>query len=83
VYQVRRSRIILNRIKDVVELCLRKEQAGSVCIHLLVWVSYSNKYCLAMGNKRLSYTVNFNLQALQYAVKEGKRPAGHKFDVNK
>jgi hypothetical protein len=48
---------------------------------LLVFVCYSNKYTLAMGNKRLSYTSSFKLQ-VQYAEKHGRRPAGHKFDVN-
>jgi transposase-like protein len=36
-----------------------------------------------MVNKILSYTPRFKLEAVQYAEKLGKRPAGRKFDVNK
>jgi hypothetical protein len=53
------------------------------CINFLVQVCYRNKYCLAMGNKRLSYKVSFKLKVVQYAEKYDKRSAGCKFDVNK
>jgi hypothetical protein len=46
------------------------------------FVCYSNRYTLAVGSKRLSYTTSFKLQVFQYAEKHGRRSAGCKFSVN-
>jgi hypothetical protein len=68
------------------KICNLKLMTHSVCrptsSGLLVRVCYSNKYCLAVRNRRLSYATSFKLHAVQYAEKHDKRHAGHEFDVN-